>query len=309
MENQFEFGESIGSFNNIGDAQNKIIYAKNEFQSKMTRVTYSKIEEELNNRGNFNTDLLSLIRDNDDEDKLNFGVLLRGINNDAKSQEQKEKWDTSCTTSDYQCIPEGDPDPISAHDSEPETICLHPSKCMPINRDWIKTIVDLATPSDSEKRFIDKVKIIDHMSEIVGKANSDDDDSFKNLLKDVGDSYTLFLESYITALGAFEQAIDRITRQLNEYTGGDGGIFSFINCKFIGTNMKIILKYLKESLGNDFYTVGVCLILVGCSLILAISSTILLIIIINVDIEKKKELEKNKGYEINNEGRVIGYRN
>ena len=309
MENQFEFGESIGSFNNIGDAQNKIIYAKNEFQSKMTRVTYSKIEEELNNRANFNTDLLSLIRDNDDEDILNFGVLLRGINNDANSQEKKEKWDTSCITSDYQCLPNGASDLITAHDSEPETICLHPSKCMPINRDWIETIVNLATPSDSEKSFIDKVKIIDHMSEIVKTASSSTDGSFRKILEGVGNSYTLFLQSYITALGAFEQAIGRITRQLNEYTGRDGGIFSFINCKFIGTNMKIILKYLKESLGNDFYTVGVCLILVGCSLILAISSTILLIIIINVDIEKKKELEKNKGYEINNEGRVIGYRN
>ena len=76
--------------------------------------------------------------------------------------------------------------------------------------------------------------------------------------------------------------------------------------------MKIILKYLKEALGNDFYTVGVCLILVGCSLILAISSTILLIIIINIDIKQKQQDIKNKGipeYQMNNEGRVIGYRN
>ena len=76
--------------------------------------------------------------------------------------------------------------------------------------------------------------------------------------------------------------------------------------------MKIILKYLKEALGNDFYTVGVCLILVGCSLILAISSTILLIIIINIDIAKKKEEIKNNGipeYPINSDGRVIRYRN
>ena len=66
---------------------------------------------------------------------------------------------------------------------------------------------------------------------------------------------------------------------------GDGKIFSFVNGKFIGTNIKIILKYLKYSLGKDLYTVGLCLIIVGCSLILSISSTILLIAIVNFSLK------------------------
>ena len=47
-----------------------------------------------------------------------------------------------------------------------------------------------------------------------------------------------------------------------------------------------MLKYLEKSLGKDLYTVGVCLILVGCSLILSISSTILLDVIINLELKQ-----------------------
>ena len=312
MENQFNFGDSIRDFNDIKDAENNIIYAKNEFRSRMTMVTYSMIDEELDKRKNFETNSLSLIRVGDgdgDVEILNFGALLGEINNDQKTKDQKETWDISCSSS-YTCVSGTDPDhpdPIEhpVHESVIQPICLQPKNCNPKDRDWMD---DLDITSD--KNLIDRVDIINDMKTIVTEATSDtDDDSFYNKLEVVHSSYNRFLTSYITALEAFQEEINKITGQLNQYTGRDGGIFSFINCKFVGTNMKIILKYLKESLGNDFYTVGVCLILVGCSLILAISSTILLIIIINVDIEKKKELEKNKGYEINNEGRVIGYRN
>ena len=87
--------------------------------------------------------------------------------------------------------------------------------------------------------------------------------------------------------------------------------FSFIQCNFIGTNLKIVLKYLKSALGKDIYTVGICFLIVGCSLLLSISSTILLIVVINTDIDKNKKEIKEKDnipeYRINSEGRVIRY--
>ena len=68
--------------------------------------------------------------------------------------------------------------------------------------------------------------------------------------------------------------------------------FAFLNGKFIGTNLKIILKYLKHSLGGDFFTVGICLVAVGFSLIISISSTILLIVIINISLKENMDAEK-----------------
>ena len=95
------------------------------------------------------------------------------------------------------------------------------------------------------------------------------------------------MTSYINALDKFNSTIHRITGKLDEYTGG-AGAFSFANCNFIGTNLKIILKYLNEVFGGDIYTIGVCLILVGCSLALSISFTILLIVVINANIDANK---------------------
>ena len=50
-----------------------------------------------------------------------------------------------------------------------------------------------------------------------------------------------------------------------------------------------MLKYLRSALGGDVKTIGICLLVVGCSLALSISATILMIIIINLDVENNKK--------------------
>ena len=105
--------------------------------------------------------------------------------------------------------------------------------------------------------------------------------------------------------------ISDVVGAFEEGNGGSSDTFSFLNGKFIKTNIKIILKYLKYSLGKDIYTVGICLIIIGCSLILSVSSTILLIVIINVDLEQKKKLVPNTEipeYAETNAGRIIKYK-
>ena len=292
--------KNLDSLNDIKDAQDNITYAKNQFESKKEMFTYKNITGELEKRKELNTDLLTLIRiSNDAGDKpsegLNLGILLRDINNYANSKNKHEVWEVTCDK-DYTCKTGTDDNIPSGN------ICFKPKKCLPSLRDWVETL------PTSENLFIEKAGIISDMNTIVENA-ADSNKYFKKNLIILGNKYKEFLESYIEALGKFNNTINRITNKLNTYTGKDGGVFSFINCRFIGTNMKIILKYLKESLGKDFYTVGVCLILVGCSLALSIIFTILLVIIINEDIsQKKKEQEKNKGipeYPIITEERAI----
>ena len=102
-------------------------------------------------------------------------------------------------------------------------------------------------------------------------------------------NYITYLDGYSNILTQFQNIIHSITDLVREYSGEGNNAFSFLNGKFIGTNLKIILKYLKYSLGVDISTVGICLILVGCSLILSISSTILLIVIINIQLKKNMD--------------------
>ena len=118
---------------------------------------------------------------------------------------------------------------------------------------------------------------------------------FKETIDNLKDSYNKYLNSYIDVLQDFNETINSITSILDEYTGKDSGqSFAFLNGLFIGKNLKIILKYLKYTFGEDLYTVGLCLIIVGFSLIFSISSTILTIVIINVDIDINKEFVKQE---------------
>ena len=131
---------------------------------------------------------------------------------------------------------------------------------------------------------------------------------FNESLGDLGNKYYAFLNQYIIALTEFNKTIDSITADLNKYTGDDAGIFSLVNCNFVAKNIKVMLKYLKEALGGDVYTIGICLILVGCSLALSISFTILLIVVINADIDSNKKKDNAPEYALNSGGRVIQYR-
>ena len=117
--------------------------------------------------------------------------------------------------------------------------------------------------------------------------------SVMKVINDLKGEYNNYLQGYVNILNFFLETIHKITDLIRQYSG-NGNAFSFLNGKFIGTNLKIILKYLDHSLGKDFYTVGICLCIVGLSLILSISSTILLIVIINIELEEYQKQEKNQ---------------
>ena len=145
-----------------------------------------------------------------------------------------------------------------------------------------------------------------------------DTQSFMYIMDTLKGKYNDFLDQYIKALNGFEAILSNITGKLKQYIGDGDTLFSFINGKFIGLNLKVMLKYLKTALGKDVKTIGICLDIVGCSLALSISSTILLIVIINISIDKnKEELKKEEEDKRNNipeyqqdrSGRVIKYDN
>ena len=120
----------------------------------------------------------------------------------------------------------------------------------------------------------------------------EDSNNLKSVMGTLNEKYGDYLGSYKTVLTFLQGKIGTVMDQIREYAT-PGSSFSFLNGHFILTNLKILLKYLKHSLGKDLYTVGVCLIVVGCSLILSISSTILLIVIINIGLKEDMNMKNN----------------
>ena len=196
-------------------------------------------------------------------------------------------------TSDRQWSTEEENNYACTDASIPTDTKYYPKSCKPITK-----VNDGTYTSTSD--FGIYANFIDDMDTLVAYANqehftptSPNAKSVRDVIDDLDHDYVEYLQAYIDVLDYFKGVIHRITSIIRQYTGNDSNsAFAFLNGKFIGTNLKIILKYLKHSLGEDFYTVGICLVVVGFSLILSISSTILLIIIINVGLEENKKKEK-----------------
>ena len=204
----------------------------------------------------------------------------------------KESWGLKDGDNTKKCGPENNDDDVRGVSINP--IKFHLSSCLPNDRDWIQNLDENdaeATKKEEIKGIKNYATLISDMAVMVKNL----DGNYKHTLNNLRDSYRRFLGTFVSVLTDFSSTISSITGILEEYIGTNSEeTFSFLNGQFIGKNLKIVLKYLKYSLGKDLYTVGFCLIIVGCSLIFSISSTILTIVIINIDIDQKKIFEQQE---------------
>jgi len=136
--------------------------------------------------------------------------------------------------------------------------------------------------------------------------------SIRTILNDLNNKYEAFLNSEIKAIDIYKQTIQNLTSIVYQFSGKDEGMFSFINCKFIKSNVQILLINLKNVFGNEIYMVGVYLLMAACSLAIAIILTILLVIIINVGVNSNNNDQKMNASDdkknfvpLSSEGRLI----
>jgi len=114
-------------------------------------------------------------------------------------------------------------------------------------------------------------------------ANSGTDSSvpgIRYVIENFKGQYDTFLKEEVIGLGKFRDSIARITDIYDDWVNENDRFISFLNCKFMGKNIRVVLKFLEKSLGGHFKTVGICLLLSGFSLAIAIIFTILLMSIL-----------------------------
>ena len=276
IENDLGFNmDSLQNFDDIKKAQGQINNITEEFESKLDMITYKLLMEKLRDRYYFNTTEFSLIKTGTNT-FINLVAVLTAIN--EKTSSGNKKWELTCPST-YTCT----------NTAPSGTTCYEPKNCKPHDHP--------SMPTDSvTKEALDITLGMHNIMKRAWDGSSlieSDDPGFKKSLELLKDDYHDFLYSYINGLKFFNTTINKLTEKINQYAGEDGGMFDFLNCKFIGKNIKIILKYLKDALGGKVKTIGILMIVVGCSLFVSISSTILIIVIINLDIDKNKnDLQK-----------------
>ena len=287
-------GNSLDSFNDINNVESDIESVRNNFTRTMgSTPTYNIIKNLLEKQQNYEIETLMIPKVPDpNRESINNKDLINKMNN--KVNANNRKWDLD-HPNEYTCNAEGIPEGIS----------YYPKGCKPKESSY-NTDPDFLMYAN----IFDKIEIIiDHANDPNTGATSD---NVRNVIDYLKEKYIDYLRNYITILNFFSDTIHNITSIIRHYSDSQNA-FSFLNGKFIGINLKIILSYLHDSLGNDFYTVGICLCVVGCSLILSISSTIILIVIINIGLKEAQEQKTAMNnadmvishYDVNNPGQNI----
>ena len=298
LESELNLGDKLDNLEGIDNAEKQIEDAKRKFEEKKQMFTYNQyighlynITEKLKSEIPFGFKLFKTVVETPLE-YLEYNLMLNAINEYSRANSKYEKWDIN-SNSQLTCPNDG---------TNTEDVSYNPWKCRPSGISWVNTgnTENIKTYGEAISGIMDSILSANNLT--LGQGG------YKAKLDDLSQYYERFLDGYIGALKVANNTIKQVRSTIKDYTGDDGGIFSFINCGFVKTNLKIILKYLKESLGGDIYTIGVCLILVGCSLALSISFTILLIVVINADIDNNKKKNNIPEYALNSGGRVIQYK-
>jgi hypothetical protein len=306
----FKLDEITKDFDVINEVREEIQDYKATFVDlAQSYPAYYFLKAFLTNRTDFTLDTNFINENADTAHGVSPAFTLSQIMkllNDSIGTNNNEKWNPYTGDKSYVCTATN-PGSIS---SSPNGNLLHPWTCQPIYRGWVS--------SSTDEKIKNYAKITSDAIDILKYASNDkmpdnpDYESYYDILDNLKIEYTDYLNTFVKVLGFFERITGNIVNALEDGIGNSNDTFSFLNGKFIKTNLKIVLKYLKYSLGKDIYTVGLCLVIVGFSLIFSISMTILLLIIIDVDLEKNKKLAKNDevpDYPVNNEGRVVQFKN
>ena len=281
---QLGLGNSLNSFSGINDVENNITTIRNTFITLTSQIgTYATLNQELEDQKDYKKNITMVKKDNPTK-TISYYEYLKKIND---LEGVNDIWSVD-TENSHSC------------ESNQNEQNYHPRECKPYD-------INMKNKYSSETNYAKYSEILEKLDTFRSKAYDEsehtvttDAPSVKKVIDDLKREYDKYLGCYIDILNFFIRTIHRITDLIRPYIGSGGNAFDFLNGKFIGTNLKIILKYLNHSLGTDFFTVGILLCVVGCSLILSVSSTILPIVIINISLA-----EAIKQNQMNNANTVV----
>ena len=307
----FNLSDVTDDFDIIQEKKNEIQGYMDEFRERMNYPSYTYLKSLLENRLQFTEDTNLILLDpqsNTPEAQkiIKLDEIIKKLNDSTTGAD--EKWNLLEGDKDKICIK----DQNDGFEKNSQNV-LHPWTCEPYHRDWIEGSGN-ADITNYAKIATDIIDLLKYAKGEIEPANNPNYKSYYDILDELKGKYEVYLNKYMDVLEFFDDVIDQITSALEEAIGSNGqhDTFSFLDGKFIRNDLKILLKYLQYSLGKDIYTVGLCLVIVGFSLILSVSSTILLLVIINISLENNKKFSQQTEipeFPVNNDGRIMQFKN
>ena len=236
------------------------------------------LEYNIKKAGN-NFELIKKISDGNEE-KISLLNSLKSLNEKLKTCSINERWSFLCEK-DFPNLAK-DECPSTTSDSNK---CIEPMSCN--NNELNNRYSGSCSDADNFGKIVDKI--------ITAIKYIDDTDNGNSILKqasNVNIAYNTYLTDAKTALDGYTTKFTPLTAIYDNFVG-NGSIMGFINCAFLGKNVKVMLKYLDDSVGNQFKTLGIIVLVNGVAMAFSIFFTIILVVIVNSTVELRK-MEKER---------------
>ena len=236
-------------------------------------AVYDEIISEVNKRENNQIDY-GFVNTNT-KNNLNLSESLSQLNERIDSCNIEDTWSFNCEINQQG----------SCNSAINTSRCINPKSCI----DELKsryTSICLSTQNSINE--IDKIFEITNFASDSTKTNS-----ISNQALNVKNAYRTFLTSAKNALSTYTIKFRPFGEIYNNFVG-NGSILGVINCAFIGKNVKVLLNYLNDTIGDGFITLGIVLVIDGFIILCNIAFTILLLAIIDEVARIRKEEMNNK---------------
>ena len=216
------------------------------------------------------------------QETLTLSQALNQLNQKIETCSIDETWSFSCNPSS------------NCNSALNEGGCMNLDTC----KNFLRTRYIAANSADSPCQAAEEsIGIIERIFSSIDYAHSSNANSINTQATTVKSAYTTFLNSATSALTGYTTKFRPFSVIYNDYIG-NGSILSFINCAFIGKNVKVMLNYLNDSIGNGFIAMGSILVVIGFIMVCNIIFTILLLSIIN-EVARIRKIEKEMAAKTN----------
>ena len=259
-------GDLASAINKLKNTEcNSINNYKNTIESE---INFSKTDIKLCKVGSYCKPEGNTININDLCSKLN-----------EKITSLKEKWSINCPKDNnyYVCNNTVSSPPIDNQNGR--IICFQPKDCYDNSysiHERYESQSEVQTTAKTIDFIVKSTQILNKKGDV-----SNNDNYIAKIIDDLQNRYKYYIGQEEDILKFYINTTRNLTGIFDDYIGNETSPFSFLNCKFIEKNIFILLHYLDQALGNHIHVVGIYLLLAGCSMIFAISGTIIELIIID----------------------------
>ena len=265
----------------------KITENKGNPENPGTDLVYNELLLEYNKkRAAYNFELIK--KDSDgNEEKKSLLNSLKSLNEKLKTCSINERWSFLCDK-DFPSLAKDECQSTTSDSNK----CIDPMSC---NNELNNRYSSSCSDADNFGKIVDKIigaiKYID---------DSNNGNSILKQARDVNTAYGTYLTDAKDALDGYTLKFTPLTAIYDNFVG-NGSIMGFINCAFLGKNVKVMLKYLDDSVGNQFKSLGIIVLFNGVAMAFSICFIILLVIIVNSTVKLRK-LEKEMVSPFNQNG-------